>query len=114
MLEINEVEDSTYLEWGDPYRFFGGLALFKSGKVQKLIFTAGKMPWDKAKKTEGEVLKEYAISNGIPSKKILLTKDVENNVEEAVAMKELIGSSNRIILVNSAYHMYRAQRLLEN
>ena len=35
------------------------------------------MPWDKAKKTEGEVLKEYAISNGIPSEKILVTKDVD-------------------------------------
>jgi hypothetical protein len=36
------------------------------------------MPWDKAKKTEGEVLKEYAISNGIPSENIFVTKDVEN------------------------------------
>lgn len=54
MLEINEVEDSTYIEWGDPDRFFGGIALFKAGKAQKLIFTGGKMPWDKSKKTEGE------------------------------------------------------------
>jgi hypothetical protein len=36
------------------------------------------MPWDIAKKTEGEVLKEYAISNGVPSKKVFITKDVEN------------------------------------
>jgi hypothetical protein len=39
------------------------------------VFTGGKMPWDKAKKTEGEVFKEYAISNGIPYKKIFVTKD---------------------------------------
>jgi uncharacterized SAM-binding protein YcdF (DUF218 family) len=71
------------------------------------------MPWDKAKKTEGEVLKEYAISNGIPTEKILVTKDVENTADEAVAVKELIGPSKRIILVTSAYHMYRAQRLFE-
>ena len=25
MLGINEVEDSTYIEWGDPDRFFGGI-----------------------------------------------------------------------------------------
>ena len=25
MLEINEVGDSTYIEWGDPDRFFGGI-----------------------------------------------------------------------------------------
>ena len=113
MLEINEVGDSTYIEWGDPDRFFGGIALFKAAKAQKLVFTGGKMPWDKAKKTEGEVLKEYAISNGIPSEKIFVTKDVENTADEAVAVKELIGPSKRIILVTSAYHMYRAKRLFE-
>jgi len=113
MLEINEMGDSTYVEWGDPDRFFGGVALFKAGKAQKLVFTGGKMPWDKAKKTEGEVLKDYAISNGIPSEKIFVTKDVENTADEATAVKELISPSKRIILVTSAYHMYRAQRLFE-
>ena len=72
------------------------------------------MPWDKAKKTEGEVLKEYAISNGVPSDKILVTKDVENTADEAVAVKKLINPSKRIILVTSAYHMYRAQGLFVN
>jgi uncharacterized SAM-binding protein YcdF (DUF218 family) len=113
MLGINELEDSTYIEWGDPDRFFGGIALFKAGKAQRLIFTGGKMPWDKAKKTEGAVLKEYAVSNGIPSEKILVTKDVENTADEAVAVKELIRPSKRIILVTSAYHMYRAKGLFE-
>ena len=113
MLEINEVGDSTYIEWGDPDRFFGGIALFKAGKAQKLVFTGGKMPWDKAKKTEGEVLKEYAISNGIPSEKIFVTKDVEYTADEAVAVKELISPSKRLILVTSAYHMYRAKTLFE-
>ena len=113
MLEINEVGDSNYIEWGDPDRLFGGIALFKGGKAQKLVFTGGKMPWDKAKKTEGEVLKEYAISNGIPSEKIFVSKDVENTADEAVAVKELISQSKRIILVTSAYHMFRAKRLFE-
>jgi uncharacterized SAM-binding protein YcdF (DUF218 family) len=107
------VGDSTYIEWGDPDRFFGGIDLFKGGKAQKLVFTGGKMPWDKAKKTEGKVLKEYAISNGIPTQKIFVTKNVENTADEAVAVKELIRPSKRIILVTSAYHMYRAKRLFE-
>ena len=113
MLEINEVGDSTYIEWGDPDRFFGGIALFKAGKARKLVFTGGKMPWDKAKKTEGEVLKEYAISNGVGSDKIFVTKDVENTADEAVAVKELISPSKKIILVTSAFHMYRAKKLFE-
>ncbi len=113
MLEINEVGDSTYIEWGDPDRFYGGIELFKAGKAQKLVFTGGKMPWDYAKKTEGEVLKEYAVSNGVLSDKILVTKEVENTADEAVAVKEQIGPSKRIILVTSAFHMYRATRLFE-
>jgi len=113
MLGINEVEDSTYIEWGDPDRYFGGIALFKAGKAQKLVFTGGKMPWNKAKKTEGEVLKKYAISNGIPSEKIFVTKDVENTADEAVAVNKLLSPSKRIILVTSAYHMYRAKNLFE-
>jgi uncharacterized SAM-binding protein YcdF (DUF218 family) len=113
MLKINEVGDITYIEWGDPDRFFGGIAFLKAGKAQKLVFTGGKMPWDKAKKTEGEVLKEHAISYGIPAEKILVTKDVENTADEAVAVKELISPSKRIILVTSAYHMFRAKKLFE-
>jgi len=113
MLEINEVGDSTYVEWGDPDRFFGGIALFKAGKAQKLVFTGGKMPWNKAKKTEGDILKEYAVTNGIPSENIFVTKDVENTADEAVAVKELISPIKRIILVTSAYHMYRAKLLFE-
>ena len=57
MLEINEVGDSTYIEWGDPDRFFGGIALFKAGKAQKLVFTGGKMPWNNAKKNGGRSVK---------------------------------------------------------
>ena len=113
MLEINEVGDSTYVEWGDPDRFFGGIALFKASKAQKLVFTGGKMPWNMARKSEGEVLKEYSMSNGIPSENILVTKDVENTADEAKAVKELMSTNKKIILVTSAFHMYRAKRLFE-
>ena len=80
MLEINEVVDSTYIEWEDLDKFFGGIALFKAGKAQKLVFTGGKMPWEKVKKTEREVLKVYAISNGISSEKIFVTKIINHIV----------------------------------
>ncbi len=71
------------------------------------------MPWDKAKKTEGTVLREYGISNGIPSEKISVRKHLDKTAGKAVAVKELISPSKRIILVTSAFHMYRAQRLFE-
>ena len=43
MLEINEIGDSTYIEWSDPDRFFGGIDLFKKDQAKLLIFTGGKM-----------------------------------------------------------------------
>ena len=49
----------------------------------------------------------------MPSEKIFVTKDVENTADEAVAVKELISPSKSIILITSAYHMYRAKRLFE-
>jgi len=113
MLKINEQGNSTYIEWGDPDRFFGGIALFKAGKSQKLIFTGSKLPWDKSMKTEGDVLKEYAIENGIPSEKIFITKNVKNTEDEALALKEFKIKNKKIILVTSAYHMYRAKRQFE-
>ena len=38
---------------------------------------------------------------------------MENTADEAVAVKELISPSKRIILVTSSYHMYRAKKLFE-
>ena len=36
-------EGSTFIDWGDSDRFFGGIDLLKAGKAQKLIFTGGKL-----------------------------------------------------------------------
>jgi hypothetical protein len=47
------------------------------------------MPWDKAKKTKGKVLKEYVISNSIPSENIFVTKNIENTLDKEVIVKEL-------------------------
>jgi len=47
------------------------------------------------------------------SDKILVRKDVENTADEAVAVSALIGPHKIIILVTSAYHMYRAKQLFE-
>lgn len=113
MLEIVEVADSIYIDWGDPDRFFGGIDLLKAEKAKIIVFTGGKMPWNRAKKTEGEILKKYAISLGVLEKKILVTKEVGNTSEEAIAVKELIRPSKNIILVTSAFHMYRAKKLFE-
>lgn len=112
---INQIKSTkgVYPEWIDPDRFFGGIELYKAGKAPKLIFTGGKMPWDTTTLTEGEILKQYALAQGVSDSAILLSSDVQNTSDEANAIRELIGKDKKIILITSAYHMMRSQRLFE-
>ena len=114
MIEFNKIDNINYIEWGDPDRFFGGIELFKSKKANILIFTGGKLPWNKTEINEGQILKKYAINFGIDSNKIKVTEDVTNTAAEAVATRKLLKSKiKNIILVTSAFHMYRAKTQFE-
>ena len=113
MIRINEFKKNYTVEWGDADRFFAGIYLFNSGKAESIVFTGGKSPFNKTSISEGEILKKYAISNGISKENIMVTNDVENTADEAMAVKELIGSNKDIILVTSAFHMVRAKKMFE-
>ena len=114
---LTQIESSQGLafEWNDPDRFFGGVELIQSSKANMLIFTGGKLPWQKINSTEGEVLAKYAKNFGIDPSIIQITKEVQNTEDEAKAVKELLTPKNlnKIILVTSAFHMPRAKRLFE-
>jgi len=113
MLTQIESSQGIAFEWSDPDRFFGGMELIHSNKANRLIFTGGKLPWQKSNETEGEVLAQYAKKFGIPAGAIQITKEVQNTEDEAKAVKELLSSQNlnKIILVTSAFHMPRAKDL---
>jgi uncharacterized SAM-binding protein YcdF (DUF218 family) len=102
-------------EWTDPDRFFGGLELIQANKSEQIIFTGGKLPWQKNIATEGEVLAGYAKKFGINDDLIQITKEVQNTEDEAKAVRELLPKDelNRIILVTSAFHMPRSKSLFE-
>lgn len=109
-------------EWIDADRFYGGVELFKAGKAPLLIFTGGWVPWEPKAKHEGELLMEYAKALGISGNSLLTTGPV-NTEEEARTVASLIAQRNavgagqgarpHILLVTSAFHMRRAQRLFE-
>ena len=102
---------STY-EFKDPDRFFAGIDLIKQSKADKLIFTAGQLPWSDNGLPEGYVLKDKAISLGIPGI-ILVTEKVKNTYEESLAVTKIIPNNSSIILVTSAFHMQRSKYLFE-
>ena len=112
-LTIYEHQKKEYVEWGDPDRFFNGIELMKSDKAPKLIFTGTKMPWGNTERTEGDILKDYAVQYGIPNSQIFVSNLVTKTEEEASEVKNM-NIANNIILVTSAFHMHRARRLFEN
>ena len=108
-------------EWNDSDRFWGGIELYQAGKSPWLIFTGGWVPWQTELAPEGEVLRVWARSQGIPDSAIHVTGKVTNTAEEAAAVAALLpkfrpleGTKPKtILLVTSAFHMPRAQRLFE-
>ena len=109
--QVGNKKYSTY-EFQDPDRFFAGIDLIKNYKSDKLIFTAGQLPWSDNGLPEGYVLKDKAISLGIPGV-ILVTEKVKNTYEESLAVTKIIPNNSSIILVTSAFHMQRSKYLFE-
>jgi len=106
--------DDIY-EWNDPDRVFAGIRLFQKRKAPKLFFTGGTIPYSKSK-TEGALHKDYAISLGIPPDSVKTTGRVFNTAQEAIAIRKNIKKNNSpstILLVTSAYHMQRAQKVFQ-
>ena len=112
---VHQVGDKNFnkYEFEDPDRFFGGINLIKDNKSDKIIFTAGQLPWTDNWKPEGFVLKVKAVSLGVPKEKILISDIVKNTYEESVAITKLIPKNSTIILVTSAFHMHRSKYLFE-
>ncbi|MDC1066931.1 YdcF family protein [Alphaproteobacteria bacterium] len=109
--QVGNKKYSTY-EFEDPDRFFAGIDLIKQSKADKLIFTAGQLPWRDSGLPEGYVLKDKAISLGVPGV-ILVTEKVKNTYEESLAVTKMIPKNSSIILVTSAFHMERSKYLFE-
>ena len=112
MLIINKSDNDTFIEWTDPDRLFCGIELYKAKKAKKLIFTAGKKQNYNLEMNEGVILKKISTQFGIENENIIISDYAENTEEEAVAVKKIV-HSNKIILVTSAYHMYRAKLIFE-
>ena len=102
-------------EWGDSVdRYFGGVELYAAGKAPRLVFTGGLLPWQGEQEPEGQVLRRMALSFGVSADAILVSGPAQNTEQESTAVRQLLGSDvQRIVLVTSAFHMSRAQRLFE-
>ena len=110
---------SRLSEWVEPDRFLAGLDLYRAGKAPRLLFTGGISPFTPGQLPEGQLYLQEAVQLGVPAAAMASTPPVVNTSEEAIAIRRLFMrpqssiSSKRILLVTSAFHMRRAQRLFE-
>lgn len=101
------------IEFAESNRFFSSIELMKKSKGDQLILMSSHLPWFNNWISEGLILKDKAISLGVPREKILVTENVKNTYEESLAVKKLIPNNPDIILITSAYHMDRSKYLFE-
>ena len=111
-------QNTKIIEWRDPDRFLAGIDLYKAKKASRLIFTGGINPLDSDLPPEGDLYIQEAILRGIPKEDLFTTYPVSNTFQEAKAIKKLLNdviplSQKKIILVTSAFHMHRAQKVFE-
>jgi uncharacterized SAM-binding protein YcdF (DUF218 family) len=104
-------------EWGDADRFFAGIEAYQhlraEGQSPLLFFSGGWWPTMPALPPEGDVLRRQAIAMGLPPGAMRSTARVSNTAEEAREIAAQLPGGSAVVLVTSAFHMARAQRLFE-
>ena len=114
MLRTINLDSMIHYEFSEAVdRIFAGINLLKMGKAQKIILTRGKLPWNKGV-PEGDYLAEFVQSQGIDPNRIMLTEIVQNTNDEAKAISRMLPKNSEVILVTSAFHMPRAEKVFQN
>lgn len=87
-----------------------GIALYKKGAAKKIIMSGdhGRRDYD-----EVEVMKNYAIKKGVPSKDIFKDHAGFSTYESIYRAKEVFCADN-VIIVTQLYHMYRAIHIADS
>jgi len=115
MLKTVAASDGTTTEWGDFDRFLGGIELYQASRANRLIFTAGAVPWQPQAVPEGIYLKQFAERMGIPASNMEVSDVAGNTEQEAQAIRRLLPAAQpSILLVTSAFHMPRAVHIFRH
>jgi len=85
-------------------RLLQGIDLYESNVSSKIIMSGdhGREEYD-----EVNVMKNYAIENGVPSEDIFMDHAGFSSYESIYRAKEIFGAK-RIVIVTQKYHLYRA------
>jgi uncharacterized SAM-binding protein YcdF (DUF218 family) len=110
--EIKPADVIVILAGEETERVEYGVKLFREGWARKdrIILAGGPLVW---KYTHASLMKEHAISLGVPKKAILLEDKSRTTEEDAIFTKEIFKKYGykSCILVTSPYHSRRATKI---
>lgn len=94
-------------------RFLQALHLYQSEKINTLIISGGSGSLKYPNSKEAKLVGEYMKTSGLRLSNLLLEDSSRNTYENAYYTKQKYGNSNPVLLVTSAFHMYRAKAVFE-
>ncbi len=113
--EMKPADVIVVLSGEQEERVIYGIKLFKDDWARKdrIIMAGGPVVW---KYTGAALMKEQAVSLGIPTNKILLEDKSRSTEEDALYTKEILKKNGfkSIILVTSPYHSRRAALIFKS
>ncbi len=92
-------------------RLFQTMALYRSGKIKKILISAGSGELIRTQPPEGRMIRDYLLVMGIPAAGILLDSLSDNTHENAVESAKILAGlppGSSCLLITSAFHMRRA------
>jgi len=83
------------------------ITLYKENFASKILFTGGAV---QNKFVEAQIMKEYAVKNGIDKEAIILETVSQNTEENVVLSFEILKENNytNVIVITSNYHTHRS------
>ncbi|WP_215224809.1 YdcF family protein [Echinicola shivajiensis] len=105
--------DRTFFNKGAD-RATHAMQLYKMGKIKHILITGGQGLNPTNSNTEAQLLADFMIFAGVPSKDIIIENKAVNTRQNALFAKELLvnsdfGIDNEHLLITSAFHMSRAK-----
>lgn len=102
-----------------PNRCNRAIELYKEKKIKYILVSGGVGYLNKDKKnTEGKLMLEYLLKNGVPKEDILVEDKSRNTYENALFTREIIKDkldlANNFILITSEFHSNRSYLLFKN
>lgn len=86
---------------------------YKVGKVKKIWFVGGDLPWMASDITEGQFVKDLLTEWGVPSEAVEIGSQSRNTYENVLEIQQMKKNSpfTSAVLITSAWHMPRAMAI---